>query len=351
MLATLTAYLMLTAGAQANGARVLVVVNDASDDSRHLAEHYAKVRRVPESNILHIKTSMDRRVPERMYQDEILAPIKRKLKSLSGIDFILMSKKIPFRIDVETDYSIDALIAAHELNKERMPQRPSNAQLSASISPYFQKNEPFSHKKFGMYLVTRIEGYTFDDCKQLIENSIKATKSTGPFVLDADPTKPNENYNNLNSALENASNILTKKGFKTLHDDTRVFMSSVDPVMGYCSWGSNDASFDARIYKNIKFRPGAIAETFVSTSGRRFYTMDNDANTQSLIADLIKSGVTGVKGYVSEPYSVALARPDILFDRYTSGFNLAESFYMASPLINWKDIIIGDPLCSPYSKK
>ena len=69
-----------------------------------------------------------------------------------------------------------------------------------------------------------------------------------------------------------------------------------------------------------------------------------------MIADLIQQGVTGVKGYVSEPYTGALARPDILFDRYTTGYTLAESFYMASPMIKWKDVVVGDPLCCPYRK-
>ena len=67
-------------------------------------------------------------------------------------------------------------------------------------------------------------------------------------------------------------------------------------------------------------------------------------------ADLIVQGATGVKGYVSEPYTFALCRVDILFDRYTSGRNLAESFWAATPLLKWKDIVIGDPLCAPYAK-
>jgi hypothetical protein len=58
--------------------------------------------------------------------------------------------------------------------------------------------------------------------------------------------------------------------------------------------------------------------------------------------------VTGVKGYVYEPYTTALAHADILFDRYTHGYNLAESFYAASNYVHWRDIVLGDPLCAPY---
>ena len=65
--------------------------------------------------------------------------------------------------------------------------------------------------------------------------------------------------------------------------------------------------------------------------------------------DLIAQGVTGVKGYVSEPYTFALIDPDVLFDRYVRGAMLAEAFYAASRMVLWKDLVIGDPLCAPYA--
>jgi hypothetical protein len=65
-----------------------------------------------------------------------------------------------------------------------------------------------------------------------------------------------------------------------------------------------------------------------------------------LIADLIAQGVAGAKGYVTEPYLDAIASPTVLLDAYSSGRNLAESFYSASRLIGWKDVVLGDPLCA-----
>jgi hypothetical protein len=59
-------------------------------------------------------------------------------------------------------------------------------------------------------------------------------------------------------------------------------------------------------------------------------------------------GITGVKGYTDEPLLTAVASPSILFDRYTRGWPLAESFYAASRFVGWEDIVLGDPLCSPY---
>ncbi|MEE9150975.1 MAG: putative Ig domain-containing protein, partial [Thermoplasmata archaeon] len=92
--------------------------------------------------------------------------------------------------------------------------------------------------------------------------------------------------------------------------------------------------------------PGALAETYVSTGGRSFNYPTNYG--QSLVADLIRDGVTGVKGYVYEPYLSACAHPDILFDAYTQGFYSGESYYMASGYLGWMDCVVGDPKVSPY---
>ena len=43
-----------------------------------------------------------------------------------------------------------------------------------------------------------------------------------------------------------------------------------------------------------------------------------------------------------------MAIVSVLFDRYTSNYNLAESFYMASRSLSWMDVVIGDPKASIY---
>lgn len=94
--------------------------------------------------------------------------------------------------------------------------------------------------------------------------------------------------------------------------------------------------------------PGALAETYVSTGGRSFTY--GTAYGQSLVADLLRDGVTGLKGYVYEPYLGAVAHPNILFKAYTEGYTLAESFSMASEIsLSWMDAIVGDPKLAPYN--
>ena len=64
--------------------------------------------------------------------------------------------------------------------------------------------------------------------------------------------------------------------------------------------------------------------------------------------DLIAHGLTCGKGYTDEPLLQAIASPSIALDRYTVGYTMAESFYAASALVGWEDIVIGDPLCRAY---
>ncbi len=94
--------------------------------------------------------------------------------------------------------------------------------------------------------------------------------------------------------------------------------------------------------------PGAIAEVYDYYTA---YTITPFGRYPFTVGEFISDGVTGIKGYVDYPgelYINFVAHPDILFDRYTDGYTLAESFYMASPYMSWVDVVIGDPKTAPY---
>ena len=148
--------------------------------------------------------------------------------------------------------------------------------------------------------------------------------------------------------MERAAEILRSRGIPVELTKTDTFAGNRAGLLGYVSWGSNDRHYDAAAYHSLRFAPGAICDTAVSTSARTFLPTRGG---QSLIADLIAQGITGVKGYTDEPLLQAVASPTVLFDRYTQGWTLVESFYAASRFVGWEDIVIGDPLCCPYRAK
>ena len=325
--------------------RVLVVINQASMESTEVGSYYRAKRNVPRDNVLFIDVSRTEEITTSEYTSAIETKVRDKIKSLRNkIDFIVLTKGVPIRVK-EGGYAVDALLAGMNLTFKPI-DKPEEDVIRRAINPYFQKSEAFDSAKFGFYLVTRLDGYTTEDAKRLVDNSLAAKPDKGPFFFDEADNRKNGGYLEMQETLSKAAEVLKGKGFESQVEATAAFVAPPQPVMGYASWGSNDGAFNLEAYKQIKFRPGALCETFVSTSGRTFLPTTGG---QSLIADLIANGVTGVKGYVSEPYTFALARPDILFDRYTSGRNLAESFYAASLVLKWKDVVIGDPLCSPYA--
>ncbi len=338
--------------------RVLVVMNENDPDSMRIAATYLQKRKISRDQLVSIKTVSSDNISNEQYKKNIETPVRAALAKHPDVDFVVLTKGIPIRLVDEGGYSVDATLAAMDLKFEPIGQTPGkfgitetdpDAAIKRCANPYFNSKERFSHKKFGMVLVTRLTGYTADDAIKLIDNSLAAKPSKAPILLDSQPKfTDGSGYWSMELTLNEARNTLSQKGLNIYYERTEGFSDGHEPLAGYASWGSNDPNFDATAYHNLKFVPGAIAETFVSTSARTFTPTQGG---QSLIADLIHQGVTGVKGYVSEPFTVALCRAGILFDRYNSGFNLAESFYAASPLVKWKDVVIGDPLCCPYGTK
>ncbi|MCH8273311.1 MAG: TIGR03790 family protein [Armatimonadetes bacterium] len=334
---------------------VLVVRNANAPESAEIADFYMKHRAIPKGNLVIVRTTTKENIPRQTYEIGIRDAVRDHIaKKKLDIDFIVLIRGVPLRLDNNGGYAVDAFLAvdAHP-SRAKKPLEPlpkkelTTGGVRRVLNPYFRAKQPFDSDKYGLYLVTRLDGYTAEDAIGLVMRSLKAEPAKGEFLFDASPAKSGGGYRTTQQRMFRARDLLQKKGLRVSLDEGEAFIGGRNGLMGYAGWGSNDPKFKKSLYNSLRFRPGALAETFVSTSGRTFR---RTTGGQSLIADLIQQGVTGVKGYVSEPYTLALAHVDILFDRYTDGRNLAESFYAASPLLKWKDVVLGDPLCAPYRK-
>lgn len=346
-------------GAVTPGERVLVIVNDDSLASRQIGAYYAAKRHIPVSHVCHLHCAAIEEVEEAAFSRDILAPVATALSHpalAATVDFLVLTKGVPLRVRSDAPGVTAQFSPNGDSVDGRLMCQDVAGLTSPSRNPFFNARHRFSHKRDRLYLATRLDGYTVKDAEALVDRALRAKPSPGRFVLDGcpertgggDPGVPALGARPLNVSLDLAAKSLQARGFRVLLDQTQTFIGRLGGVMGYWSWGSNDPHFAAALYKGNSWRPGALAETAVSTSAR---TMLPTTGGQSLIADLVASGVTGVKGYVAEPYTLAMAQADILFDRYTRGWTLAESFYCASPVVHWKDVVLGDPLCAPYAGK
>jgi uncharacterized protein (TIGR03790 family) len=238
----------------------------------------------------------------------------------------------------------------------------------AFLNRYWNATERFSHSRIGGYLVTRLDGYTEADAKALVSRALDAERglANGKVLLDVQPsfglgdkaTQPvpitvtsiskESPWSEFNADMCGAHDIMVKRGIPDELDLSETFVGGRSNLMGYFSWGSNDARFSNDAYQTLIFAPGSLSDTAVSTSARTFLPTQGG---QSLLVDLIAHGLTCGKGYVDEPLLQAVASPTIALDRYTAGYTMAEALYAASHFVGWEDIVIGDPLCSPYLVK
>lgn len=320
---------------------VLVVVNDNSPISLQVGNYFANARGIDVAHVVHLAAPTQETIDRATFEAEVRLPIEAFLVSnglVQDINYIVTTKGVPLRIqgDGNERASVDS-----ELTQILGPHANLIGAIGSTSNPFANVEHPFSRRTWGIYLVTRLTGYQFADIQALVDHAGAAMGSPGRFVFDVDPGRDTGGYIAGNDWLRAAAEITGAAGFVTVLDETILFLTGQSDVLGYASWGSNDAHDTNNAIPGFTWVPGALAETFVSTSARTFTAPPTYG--QSLIADLIAEGVTGAKGYVYEPFLAAMAHPDILFDRYTRGYNLADSYYMASQQIGWMDVVVGDP--------
>jgi len=358
----------LTSAASARaqtGANVLVVVNSTSAASETIGRQYAARRAVPVDNVCAMPLPIAESVSRDVYDTQIDQPIWHCIATRQAHDrilYIVLTKDVPIRISGTSGRSGTGASVDSELTLLYRRRTDASVPIVGFVpNPYYAADAPaaveaFSHRTHDVYLVTRLDGYTVQDALGLIDRGADAP-ADGVFVLGSGASSVDLVPNRWLAA---AAERLKARGLGVLDEHAKP-TDGASPVLGYYSWGSNNDVSRRRAW-DFTFARGALAAMFVSTDARTFKEppaswrpSDGSSEpfagtTESLVADLIRAGVTGASGNVNEPYLDASIRPDILFPAYASGRNLAESFYAAMPYLSWQTIIVGDPLCAPFSR-
>jgi uncharacterized protein (TIGR03790 family) len=349
---------------------VALVINDQSAASQRVGDYYARKRAIPASNVIHVRVSDSETIDRVRYSALIERPIAAALTRQGLQDrilYLVLTKEVPLRITGSTGQSgtVSSVDSELTLLYRRMTGRTVPIQ-GWIPNPYFlgskviRDAEPFTHRRFDIYLVTRLDAFTTDEALALVDKALSPSHE-GKIVLDEKSTLIDRGGDAWLRASAGELETLGHGDRVTL-ESTRKVATDISPVLGSYSWGSNDPANRLR-QLHLGFVPGSIAATFVSSDGRTFneppgaWTPGDDRSKpfagtpQSLIGDLLREGATGAAGHVAEPFLEATVRPQILFPAYVSGFNLVESFYLAIPYLSWQTIVIGDPLCAPFPRK
>ena len=352
---------------------VAVVVNDSSAESQRIAEHYVRTRGIPASNVLRIQTvttdSIDRDAYVRTIEQPVGAAIRR-----AGLEdrllYLVLTKGIPLRILGSeglqgTAASVDSGLT---LLYRRLTGQPV-ATAAHIANPYFlDKREVtearrFSHREHDIYLVTRLDAFTVDEALSLVDRA-QQPPAGGLIVFDqrvaASGPRSGDEW------MERAAERIAQQGHqdRVLLERTPMRAVTKEPVLGWYAWGAADPEYRSR-RRDVSFAAGAIAANLTSFDARTFreppagWEPSRSANKaewfegagDALVADLVRDGVTGVAGQAGEAYLLGAVRPDILFPAYLAGFNLAEAFYLATPVLSWQQIVIGDPLAARAGRR
>ena len=340
------------------GEQVLLIVNRQDPRSRQIADYYRPRRSVPLKNVCSLAVTSDEEISWDVYVSQIESPVAACLQKAGlreQVLYLVTTLGLPLKISGSgggqgaEHASVDSELAL--LYSKMRGQKIGRA--GGLPNPFFMKrDEPFQHGRFPIYLVTRLAAYDFAGVKGMIDRSL-AAKNRGKFVIDLSSATDEAGNNWLRTAA-----ILLPADRVILDETNRVIYDQREAI-GYASWGSNDGNRKRRML-GFQWLPGAIVTDFVSTNARTFQrppdqwkwtTWADRANwfggsPQGLSADYLHEGATGASGNVYEPYLGACVRPDYLLPAYFEGRNLAESYYLAMPLLSWQGVVLGDPLCT-----
>lgn len=350
---------------------VLLVLNETSQVSLEIGQYYAEKRGMPADNILRLSTGSADEIARAAYEREIEAPIAAWMARNSGHDrilYIVLTKGVPLRVTGTSGPRGNVASVDSELALLYRKMTGAGVPTDGWVgNPYFlgeaapAQAKRFTHKDYDIFLVTRLDGYSGKDVRDLIDRGFAPARE-GTVLLDAKGPASGKG----DGWLHRAADLLRSMGFedRVVLDGGERVLRDADGVLGYYSWGSNDPGIRTRRF-GFRFVPGALAGMFVSSDARTFAEPPPDwqvgswegnsprfaGSPQALAGDLIREGVTGIAGHVAEPYLEATIRPDILFPAYLGGFNLAEAYYLAMPYLSWQTVVVGDPLCAPFRQR
>jgi uncharacterized protein (TIGR03790 family) len=258
---------------------VLIVRNLNSVISMEITDYFQAKRNILPLNICNITTSTAETISRTNFDNEIRIPIENYLTSNgleNTINFIVTTKGVPLRIS-EEDTSDDNWNNPSTIDRASVDSELTLILGSYSMfiggggfmmptplnyiqNPYFNSSSEFSHSTYDIYLVTRLTGYDADDIKAYIDKVPLGVGKKGTFVFDVDPGRDNPNYKIGNDWMRGANATLTAKGFDVILDETNTFLTNIENVSGYTSWGSNDGRYSVGANQNYGFETDSNAD-------------------------------------------------------------------------------------------
>jgi len=185
----------------------------------------------------------------------------------------------------------------------------------------------------------------------MIDDSLAAEKQglSGTAYFDArwpEPAvAPKGGYAFYDASIHRAARIVSQSSRMPVKLDAaeKLFQPGDCPDAAlYCGWYSLGNYVDAFTWK-----PGAVAYHIASSECATL----KQKGSRVWCKRMLEEGAAAVVGPVDEPYVEAFPVPEMFFHLLVDGYyTLAECYFLSTPWLSWRMVLIGDPLYRPFAK-
>jgi uncharacterized protein (TIGR03790 family) len=331
-----------------------VIINLNSPASMQIGSHFKNARNIPTQNMIYVSVPTTEVINDIEFE-QLRTQIENYLTSQNlqnQLNYLVTTKGIPLKrngIDciVNTNQG-DCGSVDQELSLILGPHAGGIGATNGYSNPYYNENTHFSRAQFGIYLVTRLDGYELTDVISLIDRSGPNTgvnQLDAQVVLDMFETTSIDSTYFIENYLAPSQLALQSQNWNSTTDYQIGTPSSVQNALAYIGIGHGPTD---SVVLNYKWLPGSFS-SMNTCSGAHTFNISSNPTDQFLLAQLIQDGCTAAHGYVNCMYFSQLLETDIMLNRYlnpNAGYNLAESYFMAERFISHQSVIIGDPKAS-----
>lgn len=374
---------------QAGGDEVILIYNTRVPESKTVAEHYAKMRSVPEKQIYGFALTPDEEMSRAEFRDSLQLPLARKLEAdgfwkfgpfivpatngqpehvfshvtASKIRYAVLCYGVPLKI------AADPGINEPAVQKLKPELRGNEAAVDSELAwlPYLRMGTPVGgplpnwtysatntaliNPTNGVLIVARLDGPDAGIAGALVDKAVRAERDGlwGRAYFDARGLpKTDTNYYAGDVMMLAGAEICRELGFETTIDDQPETFSASFPMSQiaiYCGWYEGNVSGPFTLPK-VEFMPGAFAYHLYSYSAATIRSP-----TQNWCGPLLAKGATCTMGCVNEPYLTLTPDVAVFLSRWLgAGFTYGEAAWAAQPVLSWQTTVIGDPLYRPFEK-
>lgn len=328
-----------------------VIVNLNSSASIQIGAYFKNARNIPEQNMIYVNVPNTEVINDNEFV-QLRTQIENYLISqnlINSLNYLVTTKGIPLKRNgdcLPAQNLIDCGSVDQELSLILGPHSSGIGAQYGYNNPYFQQNTHFSRSQFGIYLVSRLDGYSVEDVTSLIDRSGPLTSVNqliATSVIDLFEGIDSSYF--VDQVLAPSELELDNLNWNTITDYDLGTPSTVQNVLAYI--GSGHGPTDS-VLLNYGWLPGSFSSINTCSAAQTFNLASNTTD-KFLIANLIKDGCTAAYGHVNCITFAQLFETDIMLNRYLDpvmGYNLAESYMMAERFLSNQSVLVGDPKAS-----